>query len=150
MFSIPFVFVLLFMIADWILDWVILFTIGLVSKKLAYFLIWIVNMVSLPVWLLGGLMRLVTELVTLPIDGWLLLFGNGCFLRWGGNCQFAEGRNGRTKWDLPFYLINPLETQGSVSENIDKRLNAPDLSEFNRKYKLIWGKDKLVKTPDPS
>ena len=84
--SIPGMIILTFIALDWILDWVFLLTIGLLSKRLAYICIFLVNVISLPLWIFGFIMRVITEIVTFPIDGWPLLFGNGCFLWWGGNC----------------------------------------------------------------
>lgn len=48
--------------------------------------IWAINIVQLPINLLGWTNELMGGLLKAPIEFWMWIFGDGCFLMWGKNC----------------------------------------------------------------
>ena len=94
---------------DWILDFVFLYTIGLVCRPCAGIFIWILNIALLPVMILGYIQRLYLETFGLIIDGWMLAFKfSGCYWKFGHHCWHtprAKHRNMRTLWDIPLMAV---------------------------------------------
>lgn len=92
---------------DWVLDWVFLFTFGLFCTPCAGFFIWVVNIAFLPFSIWGYIYRFFLEIYGLFIDGWMLPFGNGCFLRWGNQCWLQRDFSTRKALDIPLFTILP-------------------------------------------
>ena len=115
---------------DWILDWVFLFTVGLVCKPCAGLFIWILNILMLPLMILGYVQRLYYETFGLVIDGWLLLFNfSGCYWKFGHHCWHTprmKHRNMRTLFDIPL-LIATGETDDLIGIIVDA-VTPPDIS----------------------
>merc|ERR1711971_294753 len=71
--------------------------------------IWILNIAHLPFTIIGWFQRLIYELWAFPIDGWLIFPGNGCFLRFGGQCRFeGKGKIMRLRFDIPWFTGDSL------------------------------------------
>ena len=115
---------------DWILDFVFLYTIGLVCKPCAGIFIWVLNILMLPLMILGYVQRLYYETFGLVIDGWLLAFKfSGCYWKFGHHCWHtprAKHRNMRTLFDIPL-LIATGETDDLVSVIIEA-VTPPEIS----------------------
>lgn len=101
---------ILFSIAviDWILDFVFMWTIGLICVPCAGIFIWIINLVHLPFTLWGFIYRVLLETFGLIVDGWLLLFNfSGCYIFIGRHCNRADSW---LDWlDIPVYTKDPVE-----------------------------------------
>ena len=63
------------------------FLVGSWLKPLAYAFIFPMKLLLSPFTLIGGLSNVFFAIFTFPLTGWMLLFGNGCFLRWGNDCS---------------------------------------------------------------
>lgn len=96
---------------DWILDWVFLFTIGLICRPCAGLFIWILNILMLPFMIWGYIQRFFLETFGLIIDGWMLAFNfSGCYFIFGHHCWHtprSKHRNMRTLWDIPLMWVDP-------------------------------------------
>jgi hypothetical protein len=85
------------------------FLIGSWFKPLAYAFILPIKLALLPFSLIGGLLNVFFAVFTFPITGWMLVFGNGCFLRWGNDCSTKRWNERKyyQKFTLPFWLRDP-------------------------------------------
>ena len=114
---------------DWILDFVFLYTIGLVCKPCAGIFIWVLNILMLPLMILGYVQRLYYETFGLVIDGWLLAFKfSGCYWKFGHHCWHtprAKHRNMRTFFDIPLLIITG---EGNIVEAIIEAVTPPEIS----------------------
>ena len=114
---------------DWILDFVFLYTIGLVCKPCAGIFIWVLNILMLPLMILGYVQRLYYETFGLVIDGWLLLFKfSGCYWKFGHHCWHtprAKHRNMRTFFDIPLLIITG---EGNIVDAIIEAVTPPEIS----------------------
>lgn len=62
-------------------------------KPLAWLAIWAFKLPTFPIIIFGWAWTILTELMAFPVSGWMILFGgSGCFLRWGYNCHFPNGK----------------------------------------------------------
>ena len=117
-------------VVDYILDFVFLYTIGLVCKPCAGIFIWILNILLLPIMILGYIQRLYYETFGLVIDGWMLAFKfSGCYWKFGHHCWHvprAKHRNMRTLWDIPL-LIATGETD-SLLDAIKEAVTPPEIT----------------------
>ena len=83
--------------------------IGSWSKLLAYLFLFPIKLVLLPFVFIGWMYRIFFAVAKFPISGWMLLFGRGCFLRWGADCS-AKKWSEREYYEvltLPWLLRNP-------------------------------------------
>ena len=116
-----------FAIVDWILDWVFLYTVGLVCRPCAGIFIWILNILFLPLMILGYVQRLYYETFGLVIDGWMLAFKfSGCYWIFGHHCWHTprpKHRNMRTLWDIPLLWWNG--DINSLGEEIIRSVTPP-------------------------
>ena len=114
---------------DYILDFVFLYTIGLVCKPCAGIFIWILNILMLPLMILGYVQRLYYETFGLVIDGWLLAFKfSGCYWKFGHHCWHtprAKHRNMRTLFDIPLLIMTG---EGNIVEAIIEAVTPPEIS----------------------
>ena len=114
---------------DWILDFVFLYTIGLVCRPCAGIFIWVLNILMLPLMILGYVQRLYYETFGLVIDGWLLAFKfSGCYWKFGHHCWHtprAKHRNMRTFFDIPLLIISG---EGNIVEAIIEAVTPPEIS----------------------
>jgi len=84
-------------------------------KPFAWLAIWAFKIPTFPIIIFGWVWTILTELMAFPVSGWMILFGgSGCFLRWGYNCHFPNGKRikDRGYWqiaDLAWLLKNPQE-----------------------------------------
>ena len=110
---------------DNLIDYFFLFTIGLISKKIAGIFIWLINLALLPFTVLGWIQRLVYEVFALPIDGWLVFLGNGCFMRFGDYCWLeARGKRSlRNYLDIPYFF----DTDGSLGDLLSSLMVPPTI-----------------------
>ena len=119
---------------DFILDWVFLFTIGMVCKPCASIFIWLLNIAMIPFMLIGYFQRLYYEIFGAVIDGWLLAFKfSGCFWIFGHHCWFThKGRHtkARTAFDIP--LLNAL-TSANLLDAIKEAMTPVEI-EDNRHF----------------
>jgi len=76
--------------------------------------VWIVNIVHLPLTVLGWIQRFFLETFALPIDGWMLLVGNGCYLFFGNDCLLP---NSSLYWilDIPWFTKDITRTAKSAN-----------------------------------
>ena len=124
---------------DWVLDWVFLLTIGLIAKPIASIFIWILNIVHLPFTIIGWFQRLIYELWAFPIDGWLIFLGNGCFLRFGGQCRFeGKGKIMRLRFDIPWF------TGDSLLSDIQQLVVPPEIEDIRDVVKVTRARRSLV------
>lgn len=71
---------------DWFLD-TLLVTSFFWFKPIAYLIILGINIAQLPLFnLIGWTNELMGGLMKAPVEAWMWLFGDGCFLMWGKNC----------------------------------------------------------------
>jgi len=74
-------------VLDFVLDVAILMSVGQVCIHCAAALIWIINIIYLPFYLLAWVQRFFVETFGLIIDGWMLLFNfSGCYVFFGRHC----------------------------------------------------------------
>jgi hypothetical protein len=94
------------------------FLIGSWFKPLAYVFIFPVKLVLMPFSLIGGLNNIIFAIITFPLTGWMLLFGNGCFLRWGPDCSTKRWgeRAYYQKFTLPFWMRDPASLIPKIPE----------------------------------
>jgi len=82
---------LVYMLLDFLLDWIWYGLFFWWCLPCAWIFIWLFNIVFIPFTVWGYVQRLQMELVGFVFDFWLLFFnGDGCFLRWGNNCWVAR------------------------------------------------------------
>ena len=115
-----------FAVADWVLDWVFLLTIGWWCGFCSGIFIWTLNILHLPITILGWIQRFYYETFGLLIDGWLLIFNfSGCYLFLGRHCWTKGGfpgfLNPNTFLDIPFLTT---DREQSFVENM-KQLVVP-------------------------
>lgn len=116
-------------VVDWLLDWVFMIIFGWWCLPCAGVFIWIINIALLPFSIAGWMHRFFIETFALVIDGWLLLLGSGCYLRWGNDCWANRGwedKTMRTWLDIPWFTttIGQQETFGGM---FSKQLTMPTL-----------------------
>ena len=106
---------------DWVVDWALLLTLGLVCRSCAGFFIWVINIAHLPFTIWGWAMTIMLEVFAFPIDGWMLLFGgSGCFFRWGKHCWFRKLNNKgdvRSYWNIP---VLSADTNAEINQGIQE------------------------------
>ena len=89
---------------DLVLDWLFLFTLGLVCKPCASLLIWIVNLIYLPFYVLAYIRKVWLETFGLVIDGWMMIFNfSGCYIMFGRHCWARRSNWLWTYYDIPFF-----------------------------------------------
>ncbi len=81
-----------------------------------YIFVWLWNIATSPILILGWLWRLTFGVYGFMVDGWMLIFGgSGCFMRWGYDC-WVKRLPQRSYWQvgqLAFW-------QRDSTNNIDK------------------------------
>ena len=107
-----------------VLDFVFWLLFGWYCRFCAGIFVWIINIVHLPITLIGWGHRIFLETYGLPIDGWMLFFGSGCYIIFGNNCFF-----GKTSlyWilDIPYFTeTDVLETAKTAVSN---KLSIPQI-----------------------
>ena len=99
-------------------------------KFFAYLAIWGFKLPTMPIIIFGWAWTVLISSMAFPISGWMILFkGSGCFLRWGHNCHFPDGKRfkDRSYWeiaDLAWLMKFPTDSL---------RL-PPSYSEFSKVY----------------
>lgn len=113
---------------DWLFD-----TVLIVSffwfKPIAYIAIWAINIVQLPFNIIGWTNELMGGLVKAPVEAWMWLFGDGCFLMWGKNCWTdmpSAYRSELTNLDISIFSKPVVNGQSPL----------PDVPEFQNKSSL--------------
>lgn len=82
-------------------------------KLFAWIAIWAFKLPTFPVIIFGWAWTILTETMVFPVSGWMIFFGgSGCYLRWGHNCHFPNGKRfkDRSYWeiaDLAWLIKNP-------------------------------------------
>lgn len=151
-----------FILFDFVTDLAFLVAFGLIpgiGKPLAYLFIWIVNLVFLPVTFAFWAYRIGIETIGLLFDGWLLLFGSGCYLRWGPDCWFAKKfseRSHRTYLDLPILALDPnaagswwdAHNSHGSPKNMITNFGRPDVERFNKNFVTVWGQERFESASD--
>ena len=101
------------------------FLIGSWSKLLAYVFIFPVKIVLLPFTFFGWAYRIFFAVAKFPINGWMLFFGNGCFLRWGNDCSAKKWseREYYNIFTLPWWMRDPESLmpklpEGSIADSL--------------------------------
>ena len=114
---------------DWLLDWVFLFTIGLVCNFCAGIFIWVINIAMIPLLIAAWVQRAFLETFGLIIDGWMLVFNwSGCYLNIGKHCWFTPApwnRSMRTAFDLPFMIAGG----DSLWDSLVTIMTPPDIKD---------------------
>jgi len=72
-------------------------------KPLAWLAIWAFKLPTFPIIIFGWVWTILTETMAFPVSGWMILFGgSGCYLRWGYNCHWPNGKRfkDRSYWEI--------------------------------------------------
>jgi len=86
-----YVLLLVYMLMDFIIDWIWYAIFFAYCLPCAWTFIWIFNVVFIPFATWGMIFRGQLELIGFLFDWWLLIFrGDGCIMRWGNNCWMAR------------------------------------------------------------
>merc|ERR1719469_638368 len=93
--------------------WSILFAVAMFDYFL-YFVFWL---------LLGWYQRIFLEIFSFIVDGWMLLFGSGCFIWWGNDCRLM-GWDMYWALDIPWYTTD--DFGASLAAVIDEKLTIPE------------------------
>lgn len=92
-------------LVDFALDW-LFYGIFIWCKPIAYVFIWIINVVQSPLNLFGWINEFLSGMHKLPLEFWMWIFGDGCFLMWGKNCwtdMTFEYRSPMTAMDISIF-----------------------------------------------
>jgi len=116
-----------FAFADWVIEVVLLYTVGLVCKPCALTPIWIISILTLPIYVIGLLFRFFLEtFVGLLFDGWLLFFNfSGCYMWIGRHCGRLNPGLTPTRFDIPVLnaLVGSSQVDVKSTANIDAALD---------------------------
>jgi len=127
-----------YMFIDLIWDIIVRILLGQIGflRPLAWLAIWAFKLPTMPIVIFGWAWTVLTETVVFPVSGWMILFGgSGCYLRWGYNCYWPNGKRFkyRSYWqiaDLAWLLKNP-------GYALDL---PPSYSKFNQEMMAAQGK----------
>lgn len=104
---------------DWVFDLFVRLFLGQVFflKPFAWLAIWSFKIPTFPIIIFGWAWTILTELMAFPVSGWMIFFGgSGCFLRWGYDCYWPNGKrfHERSYWeiaDLAWLMKNPSQNE---------------------------------------
>ena len=108
-----------FAFIDWVIEVLLMYTIGLACKPCALGPIWVISIITLPIYVIGWFFRFILETYALLFKGWLLAFNfSGCYLIFGRHCGKLNPKFTPHRLDIP--VLSSLMGLGSadVSSNI--------------------------------
>lgn len=125
-------------LVDWLYNLVIRILFGVWCKPCAVVLVWALKLPTLPFVFLGWFFRIIYETAVLPLDGILLLFGSGCYLRWGAQCRFSSRFKDKKYWqkaDVPIFMSDPhaffgTDPNASLYENLSAVMHVPTIDNY--------------------
>ena len=113
---------------DYALDIAFFIAFGWYCGFCAGFFIWIVNLVHLPFSLWGFLQQVFLETFSLIIDGWLLLFGSGCYIWIGPDCYF-QGWGRYVALDIPWFTRDEVaQSRQQLMARVNEKLTIPEIN----------------------
>ena len=86
-------------------------------RLFAWLAIWLFKLPTLPIIVFGWAWTIIMEIMIFPFSGWMIFFGgSGCFLRWGHNCNWPNGKRlkDRSYWevaDLAWLMKSPSKNE---------------------------------------
>lgn len=107
-------------------------------KPFAWLAIWAFKLPTFPIIIFGWAWTILTELMAFPISGWMILFGgSGCFLRWGHDCYFPNGKRFK---DRGYWQIADLAWLAKNPQSAYKL--PPSYNQFSQEMMEQQGKDR--------
>lgn len=121
---------IIFLIAlfDYALDIAFFILFGWYCGFCAGLFIWAVNLVHLPFSIWGFLQQVFLEIFSFIIDGWMLLFGSGCFIFIGPDC-YLQGWSTYLALDIPWFTRDKVaQRRQSLRAKLDEKLTIPQIN----------------------
>lgn len=124
-----------FALVDYALDLVFWLLFGWYCSFCAGVFVWIVNIVHLPITILGWIQRIFMETFGLIVDGWLLFLGNGCYLFFGGDCILPSSS---MYWilDIPWFTKDVKIPGINLQTEAEKVVTIPEVNSFEKFWEL--------------